>query len=479
MRLHNETAIANRYELEGLVETYGPVEFYRALDTQLSRPVTVQMLTAEGAADPQLSRAFLRHQQIASSIHNCPLLAVYDAGTWQGRPFSVMERDKGSPPAALFRPGYPPDVSQVLGATRQIAESLQCCRDAGLTDWTFSPQAVRVLPDGTACLAIIEGLQGDGSSSSPATDAAALNALMRLILGGRVDAREGDLRAALVPPFLVSLVERLDPRRGVLLTAGEVAGEIAATEDSALQRTEAYVPGSDPDPAPDGATLVLAPLPSSHDAPTLAVAAIPLAPQAAHDPVPNTSPALVSEADGHIIPYTPPDGVSTASKPGRERIPALALLAALLALLLFALAGFALVRGRSAQEAVAAPPASAATATVAPPALLAAPVLLGKRYEEAQQIAADAGLNVAAVEPVYDGGFLPDTIAHQVPEPGAQVSVGSIITVSLSLGPEPKPTTPVEAPEQPAVEQAPAPSESQPGPKKSKKEKKDDDDDDD
>jgi serine/threonine-protein kinase len=494
MKTDQNVTIAKRYELQGLIETHGFAELYNAFDTQLSRQVMVQILAPEGVGDPDLSRAFLRHQQIASSIHNCSLLTVYDAGTWEGRPFSVMERDKGAPPTMLHRPGYPPDAALVLTITRQVAESLRCCREAGLSDWTFSPEAVRITPDGPTCLAIIEGLGGEGSSSNSSTDASAIHALINILLAGKPNATSSDLRSALVPAFLLSLVERLDPQNGgVILTAGEVAEQIAGVEAVAIQPTEAYVPGALVPREPEGSTHVLAPVPSPHDAPTLATnivpapAPAPTSPSAlplASTPATDVHSTFMSAQSQEARPYTPPEGAVPPASEVQTRRPAALLLAGLALLALLTVASLTLVRGRTSQAETPIQPAAATTepAPAAQPALLAAPDLRGKSFQEAQQVAGDAGLNVAAVEPTYDGTYPPDTVARQVPDVGGEIAAGSVVTVSLSLGPEP-PSEPTAQPqvdeaappaeEQPAVEpQAPAPQVQPEPPGRGKKDKK-------
>src|SRR5690242_20264124 len=160
MQTSNNQTLSGRYTLGEMRDVRGDVEFFDAHDQLLDRPVTVQILTADGASRPERARAFLRHQQIASGVHNCPVMAVYDAGTWEGRPYSVMERDKGDPPQSLYRPGYPADISTAVSVARQVAEALACCREAGLSDWTFSPVAVRIDKEGNGCLAVLEGLDG-------------------------------------------------------------------------------------------------------------------------------------------------------------------------------------------------------------------------------------------------------------------------------------------------------------------------------
>src|SRR5215210_1595192 len=241
------TLIANRYELEGSGEDLGAVTLYKALDVKLQRPVTLQILSRanfDGAGDgtgAAAARDFLRHQQVASSIHNCDTLQVYDAVTWDGCLYSVMERDRGLPPATLYRPDYIPDADSVLRVLLGTAQTLSCCRQQGLHDWVFSPDAVRISEQGTPHIAIIEGLSGNASSAGAGTDAAALAALFRLMLSGNPYASEAQLTAALVPPSLLTLAKEIDPAQNKqMATAADVVARINAAVQSSLEPTQAY-----------------------------------------------------------------------------------------------------------------------------------------------------------------------------------------------------------------------------------------------
>src|SRR6478672_10044018 len=132
MRVESDQLIEGRYVVQSRVHGNETAELFDALDTQLDRAVTVQKLAEAAAADPDVCERFLRHQQAAACIHDCPILTVYDAGTWEGRPYSVMEQSKGRPAGSLYRQGYPPDVPVALKVTRQTADALRCCREARL-----------------------------------------------------------------------------------------------------------------------------------------------------------------------------------------------------------------------------------------------------------------------------------------------------------------------------------------------------------
>src|SRR5205814_2660579 len=210
MNVQTDRPIADRYFVEGNEVRQGIVELWDATDRQLERPVTIQMLSEEASQDPDLCNTFLQHQQIACTIHNSAVQAVYDAGVWEGRTFSVMQRRDGVPASTLYHPGYPPDTPLALAAARQVANGLQSCRDARLTGWALSPEEVQIDPEGNAHFAIIEGSPSESNMESNTSDLTALSQLLRLMLVGDADASSAELRTAQVPNAVVNLLERLD-----------------------------------------------------------------------------------------------------------------------------------------------------------------------------------------------------------------------------------------------------------------------------
>ncbi|MFL5734935.1 MAG: PASTA domain-containing protein [Chloroflexia bacterium] len=497
--------VAQRYELLARAGSNGPVEVYGAVDSQLDRPVTVQILNAGGDA---AARRFLRHQQIASSIHHCGVLAVYDAGTWQERPYSVMSRVAGETPREVYRPGAPPDVAMALRLVRETAEALQCCRDAGLSDWTFSPDAVRITGEGTAAIALIEGLRGPGSSRRPSTDASALGALLRLMLTGHAGPSDDPLPSAPVHGLLLDVLGNIER----MSTANEVAAYLTSVEEAAEQPTSAYEPGvlppaaPAPAPAADGATLEL------HNAPTMAVAPPPAPPQphnaarpGAHDApplaatgpgapgAPASLPVALAEAAGAgaVVRGTEPDGVepiaagaavpydtpydapaevgggalpspphpTPATGGGQRRLGVRPLVVALSVLAALALLAFMLPR-ISGGTALGGRPAG----TPLPTGLVSVPDLRGKPVDDARNIAGEAGLNLALGDPEYSAGVPANSVAGQEPEALSTVQAGGLVTVMVSLGPvppvaAPSPTEPgVAAPGAPAQQAPPQPS---------------------
>ncbi len=448
MKVQNRNLIADRYLLQGSLRQNGPVQLFDGLDEQLQRAVTVQILSAEGAQDRALSELFLRHQQIASDIHHCSIFAVYDAGSWEGRPFSVMERNTGSPALPIHHGSdKPPDVGHALAITRQSAEALQCCRDAGLSDWAFSPDVVRIDEQGNARLALLEGFQSTGGrnlaiSSTPATDPTALGALLRIMLQGNL-APAASATATMqpllpLPAPVMALLGRMSPGKEASLSrAGEVAQAISTLESALSQATQAY------DAPPASAAEARGPqvissgeaYAGSADAPTLAAVAVAL---------PSLSPGVDLPNATYAPPVQATENLTVPTADRRKRL----LLVALGVLLLASLLLVPLLP-RLAGGATSPAPMRRLT-----PSVVAAPDLRGKSLDDARKAAGDAGLNLAQADSIYSAAYPTDTVASQSPDPGAQIQANSLITVSLSIGPE---ATPTSTPRPPAPTAAPRP----------------------
>jgi serine/threonine-protein kinase len=87
--------LAGRYRLLGSIGHGGMAEVQRAYDEQLDREVAVKILHARYADDRSFLLRFRREAQSAASLNHPNIVAVYDAGDADGRPFIVMELVRG------------------------------------------------------------------------------------------------------------------------------------------------------------------------------------------------------------------------------------------------------------------------------------------------------------------------------------------------------------------------------------------------
>ncbi|MFB7225786.1 protein kinase [Streptomyces sp. NPDC056227] len=81
--------IADRYRLDEPIGKGGMGQVWRATDEMLGRPVAVKVLTLE--ADETAVQRFSQEAQTAGRLNHPNVVAMYDFGSHDGRPYLVME----------------------------------------------------------------------------------------------------------------------------------------------------------------------------------------------------------------------------------------------------------------------------------------------------------------------------------------------------------------------------------------------------
>src|SRR5207248_11314866 len=93
-RLSTET-IGGRYTLNRPLGRGGMASVYLGRDGQLERRVAVKLLAPGIARDHDLRRRSARESRLAARLSHPNVVAVYDAGEENGRPYIVMEYVEG------------------------------------------------------------------------------------------------------------------------------------------------------------------------------------------------------------------------------------------------------------------------------------------------------------------------------------------------------------------------------------------------
>ena len=79
------------YEISGPPHVGGMGEVYRAWDPRLKREVAIKVLHTGTAEDPARRRQLLEEAQAAGGMNHPNIVAVYDVGEDDGKPFIVSE----------------------------------------------------------------------------------------------------------------------------------------------------------------------------------------------------------------------------------------------------------------------------------------------------------------------------------------------------------------------------------------------------
>jgi len=135
------------YELSASIGAGGMGEVYRAHDARLGRDVAVKILPASFADDPERLRRFEQEARAAAALNHPNLLAVYDVGTQDGRPYIVSELLEGETLRQRLQSG-PMPVRKVTEVGAQIARGLAAAHEKGIIHRDLKPDNIFIIRDG-------------------------------------------------------------------------------------------------------------------------------------------------------------------------------------------------------------------------------------------------------------------------------------------------------------------------------------------
>src|SRR5205823_1986720 len=162
-RLSTET-IGGRYALDRPLGRGGMASVYLGHDGQLERRVAVKLLAPGVARDHDLRRRFARESRLAARLSHPNVVAVYDAGEEDGRPYIVMEYVEGETVADVLRRrgSLPPEEAVEIAA--QVCAGLAHAHAHGLVHRDVKPQNLLVARDGRVKIADFGVARGDDAS---------------------------------------------------------------------------------------------------------------------------------------------------------------------------------------------------------------------------------------------------------------------------------------------------------------------------
>ncbi|HYX67733.1 MAG TPA: LpqB family beta-propeller domain-containing protein, partial [Terriglobales bacterium] len=138
-----------KYRIVSLVGTGGMGEVYRAQDPQLQREVAIKVLPESLSADPERTQRFQREARMAAALHHPNILAIFDVGVQDARPYLVTELLKGeSLREAVQRRALSP--RKAVDIARQVALGLAAAHDQGIVHRDLKPENIFLCSDGSA-----------------------------------------------------------------------------------------------------------------------------------------------------------------------------------------------------------------------------------------------------------------------------------------------------------------------------------------
>jgi TolB-like protein/Flp pilus assembly protein TadD len=134
------------YEIVAPIGAGGMGDVYRARDERLKRDVAVKVLPASVADDPDRLRRFEKEAQAASALNHPNIMAVYDVGAEDGRPYIVTELLDGQTLRERLA-GGPLGARKTIEYAGQIARGLAAAHGKGIVHRDLKPENVFVTRD--------------------------------------------------------------------------------------------------------------------------------------------------------------------------------------------------------------------------------------------------------------------------------------------------------------------------------------------
>jgi eukaryotic-like serine/threonine-protein kinase len=156
-------------------------EVYRAWDPRLTREVAVKVLPQNVADDSPSRRRLLEEAQAAGGLNHPNVMAVYDVGIDDGRPFIVSEYIHGRELREETDRG-PVSIRRVLELGVQVAAALNAAHEAGIVHRDLKPSNVMVTRDGRVKV-IDFGLAKAFDAMPPAADEPAMTTVSIALAG--------------------------------------------------------------------------------------------------------------------------------------------------------------------------------------------------------------------------------------------------------------------------------------------------------
>ena len=136
-----------RYEIRSSLGAGGMGEVFRAYDPRLAREVALKVLAAHLDRRPEAHARFEQEARSASALNHPNIVAIYDIGEEDGRPFIVMELLEGQNLRALLSDPIPTEL--LVRLALQITDALTAAHARGIVHRDLKPENIFVTMHGT------------------------------------------------------------------------------------------------------------------------------------------------------------------------------------------------------------------------------------------------------------------------------------------------------------------------------------------
>ena len=137
------------YEIQSPLGAGGMGEVYRARDARLGRDVAVKVLTESFSHDPDRLRRFEQEARSVAALNHPNILALYDIGSQDGRPYLVSELLEGQSLRQVLE-GGPLPVRKASDYAVQVASGLAAAHEKGIIHRDLKPENIFITKEGRA-----------------------------------------------------------------------------------------------------------------------------------------------------------------------------------------------------------------------------------------------------------------------------------------------------------------------------------------
>ena len=152
----------DRYKILARIGHGGMAEVYEAQDIISKRIVAIKLIREDIMKDPINLKRFENEATIAASLSHENIVAVYNHGTFEGRPYIANEYIKGQTLKDMldFRGSSP--LQETVSYMLQLTSALSYAHKHGIVHRDIKPDNIFVMPDGTIKLGDFGIAQANG-----------------------------------------------------------------------------------------------------------------------------------------------------------------------------------------------------------------------------------------------------------------------------------------------------------------------------
>ncbi|MDX6689102.1 MAG: eukaryotic-like serine/threonine-protein kinase [Solirubrobacteraceae bacterium] len=150
MRIATDTVIDARYQVINHLGSGGMAEVYCATDLQLGRKVALKILHDRFERDAEFVERFKREASAAAGLQHQHVVSVYDRGEWEGTSYIAMEYVAGRTLKQVIRDEGPLAPARAVDLAVQILRATRFAHRRGVIHRDLKPHNVIVDEEGRA-----------------------------------------------------------------------------------------------------------------------------------------------------------------------------------------------------------------------------------------------------------------------------------------------------------------------------------------